>query len=254
MNLFYHLFQVSVNIDSYDVLRFWVLGKESPKETPSLFTRAKYMVKRQPVPASNEFYKRVVVAVRPKSQDKLLLKAFKEVPVNSLELLLPDGKIRMKSLDKNIMLASGGLTGLGLLAKAVTQMAHMTVNWTIGLAAFTGVVGLNVWTTYKNRRNAYFLEMSRMLYFKNIANNRGLLALLVDRAEDELFKEALLVYTFLLKNRPPSSLDKPSEDQTQDDIGNIILRFRLLTFQEMLFYFCDTYCIHVLLLLESSLL
>jgi hypothetical protein len=69
----------------------------------------------------------------------------------------------------------------------------------------TGFVGIRALTVYKNRRNAYLADLNRLLYFKNVANNRGLLALLVDRAEDESFKEALLTYTFLLSNRTPST-------------------------------------------------
>jgi hypothetical protein len=60
------------------------------------------------------------------------------------------------------------------------------------------------------------VDLSRMLYFKNIANNRSLLTLLVDRAEDETFKEALLTYTFILKNRPPSHVTTGGEGSPTD--------------------------------------
>ena len=65
----------------------------------------------------------------------------------------------------------------------------------------------------------YLTDVNRTLYYNNIANNRGLLALLVDRAEDELFKEALLAYTFLLTHRQPSIHDQLSKDQTSDALG-----------------------------------
>ena len=61
--------------------------------------------------------------------------------------------------------------------------------------------------------------MNRTLYYNNIANNRGLLALLVDRAEDELFKEAIATYTFLLTHRQPSIHDLPSSEQTSEALG-----------------------------------
>jgi hypothetical protein len=61
-----------------------------------------------------------------------------------------------------------------------------------------------------------------MLYFKNIANNRGLLTLLVDRAEDELFKKLALTYSFLLANRPPSVASLPSAQQKVTQLGMCI--------------------------------
>ena len=38
---------------------------------------------------------------------------------------------------------------------------------------------------------------------------------MLDRAEDELFKEALLVYSFLLTNRPPSALNSEGSMVTE---------------------------------------
>lgn len=166
-----------------------------------------------------EYYKRVVVAIRLKKDHKLLLKAFKEVPVHSLEMLLPDGKINMTKIDKGILTTSLGLAAAGIIAKIVTLMAKIHIDWMLLVTMVTGLIGIQGWTVYKNRRNAYMVDLSRMLYFKNIANNRGLLALLVDRAEDESFKEALLVYTFLLVNRPPSTMKKGSNQLLPADLG-----------------------------------
>ena len=42
------------------------------------------------------------------------------------------------------------------------------------------------------------MELSKTFYYKALANNRALLTLAVDRAEDEVFKAALLAYTFVL--------------------------------------------------------
>ena len=71
--------QVSVNPDKYDVMRFWALGKETPSNTVSLSDRLVNMVLRRPEPKPVKYFKRVVVAVRLKKDDKLLLKAFKQV-------------------------------------------------------------------------------------------------------------------------------------------------------------------------------
>lgn len=177
-----------MNADKYDVLRFWALGKETPPLHVPLSQKIANMVLRRPSPKPLDYFKRVVVAVRLKKDDKLLLKAFKEVPVNALEQLLPDGRIQMSKIDKGIITVAGTIALTGILAKVVTLLAHMHVDWTLIITGVTAVVGVQGWTAYKNRHLRYVNELARMLYFKNIANNRGLLALLVDRAEDELFK------------------------------------------------------------------
>ena len=219
-----------MNPDNYDLLRVWVLGRDFPDYQPEKWTtRLTRFFTRQPPPKPMEYYKRAVIAVRPKKQDKLLLKAFKEVPAGSLEQLFPDGKIQMSKFDNNIILASAGMASFGILAKIVTSLAKVDMQWSLVFTIVSGLVGFRWWTVYKNRHNEYLLQLSRMLYFKNIANNRGLLTLLVDRAEDELFKESLLSYMFLLTNRPPSTKEKDSEDQLPEELGKtyFLLKFRL---------------------------
>ena len=68
-----------MNPERYAVLKFWVLGHERPEVQRSLWERlGDYMLKRRPR-LPEEYFKRVVVAVRLKSSDKLILKGFKEV-------------------------------------------------------------------------------------------------------------------------------------------------------------------------------
>lgn len=212
--------RVSVDRNKFDVLKIWALGKERPEiKLPwykSLFFKSKGEVPKKP-----EYYKRVVIAIRFKRDQKLLLKSFKEVPVNNLEMLLPEGRILMSKYDKSVITAMVVFGGLSALAKAVTYLASMNVNAMLWIMGLTGVIGVNALTRYKNKRNAYLADLNRMLYFKNIANNRGLITLLVDRAEDESFKEALLVYTFLLTNRSPSSRAKASKALVPAELGGL---------------------------------
>ena len=186
------------------------------------------------LPMSKEYFKRVVLACRLKRDDKLLLKAFKEVPVNALEQTLPDGKISMTKLDKGVINTSIIIAAVDVVAKVVTILAGIHVDWTLLATTATGLIGIQSWTHYKNKHLAYLNEHSRMMFFKNIANNRGLLTLLVDRAEDEVFKEALLVYSFLLTNRPPSAFDEIKES----DLGKFTFYFIFLPSVERNKQFC----------------
>ncbi|XP_033113132.1 transmembrane protein 143-like [Anneissia japonica] len=201
---------VSVDTKNYDVLKFWALGKGAPTIRTPWYTRlasgAFYKVTKKTPPNPIKYYKRVVVAVRTKNSQTLMLKMFKEVPVTALEQLLPDGKIQMTKLDQGILATMIGIGTLSILVKSVSYLADLKLQWTLIAASVTGLVALNAFNSYKNRRTRYMVQLSRMLYYKNIANNRGLLTLLVDRAEDEALKEVLLVYAFLLTSRNSSTV------------------------------------------------
>ena len=182
---------------AYDELRYWVLGRETVVKSHTLLQRLTSAVKRQPIRPSATLYKRVVAAARLRKDNKLTLKAFKEIPANDLEKLLPVGRVSIGRFDRLMMTTSVGLASMGVLAKAVTVLAKMSVTWPLIFAGGTSLIGVRGYWAYKNKKNAYLAGLNDVLYNNNIANNRGLITLVVDRAQDESFKEVLLTYTFL---------------------------------------------------------
>ena len=191
---------VSVDTKKYDVLRFWALGQdEGPIEASNLRDKIVYAmnVLLRKAPRKVPRYKRVVVMVRTKKQNKLMLKAFKDIPTNSLEYLLPEGKIKMSKSDRGIIATTVFIGLTSGLVKLISSLADYHVQWTYIAGTVTALLALRAWNAYKNKRNAYLVNLSSLLYFKTVANNRALLTLIVDRAEDETFKSALMAYTFL---------------------------------------------------------
>ena len=190
---------VSVDSKKYDVLRIWVIGKElEPVEQRPWYERPYHMASNWVFPVEQvERYKRVVVAVRPKKQIKLHLKSFKDIRCPNMEYLLPDGKIRMTQFDRRVLMGTLAIGMTSIVVKLVSFLADYKIDSMYIAVAIAGVVGLRALTLYKNKRNSYLVNLSRVLYFKSIANNRALLTLVVDRAEDETFKGCLLAYAFL---------------------------------------------------------
>lgn len=190
---------VSVDPEKYDVLRIWVLGRElEPVQHEPWYLWPYQIVRNLTFPLEQfERYKRVVVAVRPKRQTKLHLKSFKDIRCANMEYLLPDGKIRMSQFDRRILVGTLVIGMTSLVVKLFSFLADYKVDAMYIALAIAGVLGLRAWTMYKNKRNSYLVNLSRVLYFKAIANNRALLTLAVDRAEDEAFKGCLLAYAFL---------------------------------------------------------
>ena len=190
---------VSVDPKKYDVLRIWVVGKEfEPVDNSRLYSRIAIGVVhwfRPPRPA--ERYKRVVIAIRAKKQSKLLLKSFKDIRCANLEHLLPDGKIRMNQFDQRVLTGMFAVGATSAVIKLVSFLADYKISWTYIAISVAALVALRAWNMYKNKRNSYLVRLGQTLYFKSIANNRALLTLLADRAEDEVFKVTLLAYSFL---------------------------------------------------------
>jgi hypothetical protein len=87
-----------------------------------------------------------------------------------------------------------------------------------GMAAFTGFL-FKQWSSYKNRTIRFMKMLTENLYFRNLDNNRGVLHTLVDEAEEEEVKEAVLAYFFLLTAEKPltsEELDNTIESWFQD--------------------------------------
>lgn len=208
---------VHVTVDplKYTTLRIWTRGMTSARV--GSIQKFKHQVKKvfsrhKNVPSSFDKFTRVFVAVRSKNSTKLHLKIFKDVPCNELEYLIPDGKIEMSKFDKGFISASVFLGSVFISLKLFTLASNLNVDYGLIGLALAGLIGAKGWTGYKNKRNKYLVNLSRILYFKTVANNRGVLTLLTDRAEDEEFKEALLAYMFLMS--PPNRRGVPGTSYT----------------------------------------
>ncbi len=144
-------------------------------------------------------YKRVIVAFKLRRDTKLRMKSFKDIPCENLEFLLPDGKVRMGKLDKVRLSIQSSLLLLLILATTVSNLIDLKLGTNIVLAFSAAIIfGRNI-SMYVNMRNRHTLRMSQTLYFKSIANSHALLPLIVDRAEDETYKAALLICAVLHK-------------------------------------------------------
>jgi hypothetical protein len=108
----------------------------------------------------------------------------------------------MKYRDK---LQLGGSALLGTLTWAIGTASKLLVAVALSPimlagALATGVGGVmyaqirNIFIT----RDRYRMQLARSLYFQNLANNQGALALMIDEAEEEDVKEDFLLYVHLL--------------------------------------------------------
>ncbi len=148
-----------------------------------------------------------------------LLKLYQDVPEADLEMLLPNTEVRMRTFDKVVIGVPAAISGVIV---AVTKLATALgvlfllaattvgiraqepeidratlVTLLAGLAAFLGYLWRQ-WSKYKNRRIAFMQTLSQNLYGKTLGDGPGVLFTVLEAAEQEDVKEALLAYRGLL--------------------------------------------------------
>ncbi|GAA4837242.1 hypothetical protein GCM10023201_27830 [Actinomycetospora corticicola] len=165
-----------------------------------------------------------------------IIKLFQDVPRADLEMLFPNAQVRMRRLDKLLIGVPAVISGVIVVATkliaALLPLFLLLAFWIgarrqpvelnsgqlltlgAGLVAFGGYVVRQV-SAFKNRRIQFMKTLSESLYFRNLDNDAGVFHHLLDAAEDEEVKEAVLAYHFLrAAGTPltPRELDERIED------------------------------------------
>jgi len=155
-----------------------------------------------------------------------IIKLFQNVPKADLEMLFPNSKVRMKTIDKLIIGVPAAVSGVVVivtkLGATLILVASVFAFWMglskeeaqlnqkhlialgAGLATLGGFLFRQI-SKFKNRKIKFMKALSDNLYFKNLDNNAGVFHHLIDAAEEEEVKEAVLAYFFLLTEKRPLS-------------------------------------------------
>ena len=137
------------------------------------------------------------------SSDNVYLKLFKNIPRTDMEMCFPNTIVRFRMLDKVKLGVMGGGGTVAGLAGAVPKILAATTNPVtaiIALGGFGGVLARQVFSFF-NQHQRYMVVMAQNLYFHAMADNRGVMTLLADRALEEDVKEEILLYSVLAKER-----------------------------------------------------
>ena len=180
--------QIRIDGYAYDVLKFWILGREQASHVEQSWWMK---VLRRPAPTiSRDYFKRVIVAVRLKGQDRLYLKAFRDIPLQNLTQLLPVGKLQIGNLERKLVGAALAIGGTTAVTHLISTMAdYQLPGLLLGGSSASILLGLWAVRSFYTSKINYLSGMNRTLFYKNVASNKQLLAMIVDRAQDELSKE-----------------------------------------------------------------
>jgi hypothetical protein len=158
-----------------------------------------------------------------------LIKLFQNVPKADLEMLFPNSRVRMKTIDKLIIGVPAAVSGvvvvvtklgatllliaalvsfwLGISREEVQLNQKHLIALGAGLATLGGFLFRQI-GKFKNRKIKFMKVLADNLYFKNLDNNAGVFHNLIDAAEEEEVKEAVLAYFFLHAEKQPIRKDE----------------------------------------------
>jgi hypothetical protein len=153
-----------------------------------------------------------------------MLKLFQNVPAADLEMLFPNTRVGMRTLDKLLIgvpaLVSGGMVLSTKLGATLLLLGSLIGFWlglssepveldrtaVLALMAGIGALGGYLWkqfSKYRSRKLQYTQALTENLYFRLLDNNAGVIYRILDEAEDSELKESLLAYYFLLAHGEP---------------------------------------------------
>ncbi|XP_027716376.1 transmembrane protein 143 isoform X2 [Vombatus ursinus] len=194
--------QVTINLDHYAYIQFWALGQRVGRlPRKSMVGSERGFFTKSP-PAERRYFKRVVVAARTK-QGHLVLKSFKDTPLEGLEQLLPELKVRTPLLQRALLNAMLLVSGLVFFVNVgMVVLSDLKVATSLLLLLFAIFMAHRASKMFGQHRNLQALELAHMLYFRSTSNNSELITALVHRAQEEHAKEVLLAHSFMGRRGP----------------------------------------------------
>ncbi|XP_041038291.1 transmembrane protein 143-like [Carcharodon carcharias] len=202
--------QVTVRVENYEYMKFWALGVRlgaPPMEMKEKLQSSKrwfFWIKVK-APMHRRYCKRVVMAARLKG-GRLVLKSFKDIPLENLEHLLPAVQMRFSLRDRTFISFTLLAGGSALFANlTVLGLYSLKVDFLLLLLLFATLMVHRSQRLFQRRRDHHALNHANTLYTKSTSNNGELLVSLVRRAHQEHLKELMLAHAFrlLLRQRQP---------------------------------------------------
>lgn len=200
----HHGLSLEVDFDFFERLEIYsrgeVTGTQYRRHWKRLYRREAVQV---PV------YQRLVIMFRVRDGQRatrnldtqdVFIKLFKDIPKMDLEMLLPGTRVKMSLIDR-IRIVMPTVSGLVVSAiKAFKGALLAAAAGIYGILALLGVTlgyGVKSFFGYLQTKQKYQLNLTESLYYQNLDNNAGVLCRLLDEAEEQENREAVLGYFFL---------------------------------------------------------
>ena len=145
------------------------------------------------------------------------LRLFKDVPHLDMEVIFSNTSPSMRTLEKIKIFAPlvAGLVSLAMKYGPLLfggETGSTSLSLIGGLLSGLGAYVLKTYTSYQKTREKFRNIVAKDMYFKGLANNSSVLSVVIDMAEEQEAKEAILAYTVLVMNQP-NTFTEESLDQ-----------------------------------------
>ena len=136
------------------------------------------------------------------SSDYVYIKLFKNMPRSDVEMVFPNTKVAFACSTRSSSASPPAAASAWAWSARQPRSRLLSNPYTLvmTLAGLGGVAARQA-SNFINQRNRYMVVMAQNLYFHSMADNRGVMTLLADRAADEDIKEEMLLYR-ALANEP----------------------------------------------------
>ena len=239
------IFPVSckIDFDSFDYYEIYYQGSSTAKEEIKTWNTFK---KKE---VEFNLYDRIVFFFKVKNEEffhankknnepgmpgKIYIKYFRNIPESDLEMIFPNPRPEMKFIHK-MQIFLPLLAGFGVLIQKTIIGPYYNAGTNpleggfslltkpsypmIALLIVLGGYVLRTFLGYKNVVQSFLGEIAKSLYFKDKGNNQGVFTMLIDSAEEEECKEAMMAYYFLLnsnKKMSEETLDNAIEEWMEE--------------------------------------
>lgn len=205
--------QVDVDFDVFERLEVFARGDGVTRRT-----RRHWRDRFRKVEVAIPVYQRLAVIFRLRPHKRLgqetdtrtvYLKLFKDIPREDLEMLLPGSRVKMSVMDQTKVWFPTVSGVLMTIWKGLQMALSMAAAGVYGTATFLGLAGGAVgygaksFFGYLRTKEKHQLALTSSLYYRNLDNNAGVLFRLLDEAEEQECREALLAYYFLWRETSP---------------------------------------------------
>lgn len=158
------------------------------------------------------------------SRDLIYMKLFKNMPRADVEMIFPNTRVKFRLFDKiKLGVTGGGAIGMGLfgtLSKVLVTGFSLLNPIPLAMALFgLGGVLFRQIMGFFNTRQRYMVVMAQNLYFHALADNRGCMITLADRAAEEDVKEEILLYSVLAKEQVKRDDLKAVDEAVEQYLG-----------------------------------
>ncbi len=191
-----------------------------------------YRVEEVKVP----IYRRLVLIVKLRPHRRLgnsvdtksvYMKVFKDIAKQDVDMLLPGARFHFSSFDRGkigLPFLSGLALALGNVVRHITDdvLGAFTTTflgsggsptlWLWGIASGALGYGTKSYFAYQGTKHRYHLTLTESLYYLNLDSNAGVLFHLLDEAEEQECREAILAYYCLWRRAGQRGWTSPELD------------------------------------------